>query len=203
VGLGRHPHIVHAQWVQAFEGKPFIFQEYLSGGTLVQMFKREGILAIGRALELALRLCDAMAYAQEQLDLVHRDLKPSNLMLAKDGSLKATDFGLAKVVEAVSQPQQTVGPAAGPVSALRAIGLAGLGGRNRGVRGVFGGLGEAVYPILKRRKAGLEIQDNLNEFCFGELLQLLSCHGGDPCCDGECDRAAYNMDVVSSERVPA
>ena len=91
----------------------------------------------------------------------------------------------------------------------RAIGLASLGGSNRGVRGVFRGLGEALDLLLqlgdgglKLRDEGLLLKDDLDELGLGQLLQLLEGHGGGSWSDEGCERAAvdYGLSILRATR---
>jgi serine/threonine protein kinase len=111
VMLDHHPNIVTARWVERIEGSPCLVLEYVHGGDLAQLLQK-GSLPVERALELALQFCDGMAYAHHKLGIVRRDVKPSNCLLAKNGPLKVTDFGLARTF---GQAQE------------EALGLSGLG----------------------------------------------------------------------------
>ena len=95
VMLDRHPNIVTAHWVERIEGFPCLVLEYVPGGDLAHLL-RKGSLPVERSLELTLQFCDGMAYAHRKLGIVHRDVKPANCLLAEDGTLKVTDFGLAR-----------------------------------------------------------------------------------------------------------
>jgi serine/threonine protein kinase/predicted TPR repeat methyltransferase len=95
VMLDRHPNIVTAHWVERIEGFPCLVLEYVPGGDLAHLL-RKGPLPVERSLELTLQFCDGMAYAHRKLGIVHRDVKPANCLLAEDGTLKVTDFGLAR-----------------------------------------------------------------------------------------------------------
>src|SRR5207249_9517227 len=68
--------------------------EFVRGGSLATELKG-GPLPPQRAAQLVETLARAMHCAHER-DVVHRDLKPANVLLAADGTVKITDFGLAK-----------------------------------------------------------------------------------------------------------
>jgi len=80
------------------EGQPYFVMEYVEGVALVDYCDRER-LSIAARLELFLEVCDAVAYAHQQL-IVHRDLKPSNILVTKEGTPKLLDFGLGQVLDA-------------------------------------------------------------------------------------------------------
>ncbi len=60
-------------------------------------------MAIKKAVDIMLKVTDALDYAHQQ-GVVHRDIKPANIMELKDGSIRITDFGIARIV-ATSQTQ--------------------------------------------------------------------------------------------------
>lgn len=100
--LDCHPNIVQAVSVEALDGRLFIVLEYvepddLGRNTLSQHLKAP--IASGQALRWALQFCDGMAYAASRGITPHRDIKPDNLMVSRDGTLKITDFGLARLWE--------------------------------------------------------------------------------------------------------
>jgi serine/threonine-protein kinase len=90
-----HPNIVGIyDWGQA-HGTYFIVMELIDGRSLRDVIKSEGALLPRRAIEIAAEVAAALSVAH-LAGLVHRDVKPGNILLAKDGTVKVTDFGIAR-----------------------------------------------------------------------------------------------------------
>ena len=91
-----HPHVVTIHAVGEQAGAPYLVMEYVAGGSLSELLRREGPLP-WRAAAGALRdACLGLA-AAHAAGIVHRDVKPANLMRAPDGRVKLVDFGLARL----------------------------------------------------------------------------------------------------------
>ena len=74
---------------------PYLVMEFIEGETLGTKLRRQQTLPVRDAVQTVIAIARALASAHQQ-NLVHRDVKPSNvLLLAKDGTPKITDFGLA------------------------------------------------------------------------------------------------------------
>lgn len=89
-----HPNIVKVLDTVAHEGDQYIIMEYVPGGSLSNLLTEMKRLPIKQAVSIALDLSDALIRAH-RLDIVHRDIKPDNVLIAKDGTPRLTDFGVA------------------------------------------------------------------------------------------------------------
>ncbi|HXD30628.1 MAG TPA: tetratricopeptide repeat protein [Pyrinomonadaceae bacterium] len=103
IGLDVHQNITQARLVQKIENKPFLFLEYVSGGDLSGWIGTPRLTEdLSKVLLFAVQFCDGMTYAVAKGIKAHRDIKPQNCLVTEDGTLKITDFGLAKVLDDVS-----------------------------------------------------------------------------------------------------
>jgi len=109
----KHPNIVRLFGAGKHQRIPYYAMEFVEGESLDRVLaRRGGKLPWEEVVELGQQLCAALQHAHEQ-GIIHRDLKPSNLMLLKDGTLKLTDFGIAKDLDvtALTEAHCTVGTA--------------------------------------------------------------------------------------------
>jgi WD40 repeat protein len=97
----QHPNIVQIYEVGEHGGLPFFSLEFCPGGGLDRKLNGTPLPA-KEAASLVEVLARAM-HAAHQKGVVHRDLKPANVLLAEDGTLKITDFGLAKKLDEAGQ----------------------------------------------------------------------------------------------------
>ena len=91
-----HPNIVKTYGAYEEKGNHYLVMEYVAGGTLYDLLKKERKLPVKRALNIALELSDALVRAHH-LGIIHRDIKPGNVLLAEDGTPRLTDFGVAHI----------------------------------------------------------------------------------------------------------
>src|SRR3954466_9056155 len=101
-----HPHIVTVIDRGEDGGQQFIVFEYVDGENLKQLVERMGPLPTRRAVELAVEIANALAFAHEH-GLVHRDVKPQNVLITPDGDAKVTDFGIARSLDVEHGMTQT------------------------------------------------------------------------------------------------
>jgi serine/threonine protein kinase len=91
-----HPNIVKNLAYGDHEGTPYLVMDYVSGGTLKKRLGEP--IPWKEAITLILPLARALSYAHKQ-KIIHRDIKPSNILIAGDGRLLLSDFGVAKILE--------------------------------------------------------------------------------------------------------
>lgn len=89
-----HPNIVDIYDIAGRAGLLWYTMEYVRGPNLAQLVEREGPFPMDLVLQMLRQALLALAHAHAA-GLVHRDIKPENLLLAPDGTLRVTDFGLA------------------------------------------------------------------------------------------------------------
>lgn len=89
-----HPNIVNIYEIGGRSGLIWYTMELIDGPSLAQLVERNGPLPLDKVLRILREGLSALAHAHG-FGLVHRDIKPENLLIARDGSLQITDFGLA------------------------------------------------------------------------------------------------------------
>jgi hypothetical protein len=91
-----HPHIVRFYEAGCENGIYYFAMEYVEGQGLDALLEQQGRLPWSEVLEIALQVCAALKHAHDH-GIIHRDLKPANLLRTAEGTIKLTDFGVAKL----------------------------------------------------------------------------------------------------------
>lgn len=99
-----HPNIVGISDVGEFENQQYIVMEYVDGMTLKQYIIQKAPLSNDEAIEITTEILSAMDMAHSH-GIIHRDLKPQNVLVAQSGTVKVTDFGIAKALLETSLTQ--------------------------------------------------------------------------------------------------
>ncbi|MBZ0095749.1 MAG: serine/threonine protein kinase [Sulfuricella sp.] len=94
-GRLNHPNIVTIYDVGRADHVAFMAMEYLEGRELKEIIASGEALQPDRVAEIIAQVADALAFAHDH-GIVHRDIKPANIMVLRNGSVKITDFGIAK-----------------------------------------------------------------------------------------------------------
>ena len=92
-----HHNIMSVYDVSTHEGTDYIVMELIDGITLKQYMEKKGTLNWKETLHFAMQIAKALEHAHSQ-GIVHRDIKPHNVMVLKNGSVKVTDFGIARLM---------------------------------------------------------------------------------------------------------
>lgn len=112
VGKVNHPHVVQIYEVGELEGVPYLVLEYVEGGSIDSWITKQGPLTVLQATQAVADATDGLA-AAHSVDMLHRDIKPANLLVAADGKVKLTDFGLAKLTSTASAAATRAGQVIG------------------------------------------------------------------------------------------
>ncbi|MBR4950058.1 MAG: Stk1 family PASTA domain-containing Ser/Thr kinase [Clostridia bacterium] len=110
IAMLSHVNIVDVYDVCLEDNIQYIVMELVDGITLKEYISHEKVLSWKTAVNLAMQILNALNHAHER-GIIHRDIKPHNIMLLKDGTIKVTDFGIARVArfETQTMSDKTIG----------------------------------------------------------------------------------------------
>ena len=110
ISMLSHPNIVKIYAVSVKENLKYLVMELVPGITLKNYINKKGALPYREALLYTRQILKALEHAHSK-GIVHRDIKPHNIMLLKNGLIKVTDFGIAKLpdAETLSSPDTAIG----------------------------------------------------------------------------------------------
>jgi len=131
-----HPNIAQVYDYGVDGASHFIVMEYAEGSDLAHLIREHGRLTPSDAVRVAEQVCAALATAHRS-GVVHRDVKPGNVIVRPDGTVKVTDFGIARALGQASltdtgtvmgtaayvAPEQARGEATTPSSDLYSLGI--------------------------------------------------------------------------------
>ncbi|MWK38547.1 tetratricopeptide repeat protein [Actinomadura sp. J1-007] len=153
ISLQPHRNVVTATSVDLIEGFPCLEMEYVDGGDLSALLAA-GPLKAERAVRLGIQFCDGMGHASRQLGLVHRDVKPANCLLTSDGTLKVTDFGLARAFDRPADAAHT-GVPAGAAAFVTTV------------------IGTPAYMAPEQFRPGQRLDTRTDIYAFGVMLHQM------------------------------
>ncbi len=95
IAMLSHPNIVKVYDVSFGDLIQYIVMEYIDGITLKEYIEHEGSLRWKDAVHFTIQILKGLQHAHDK-GIVHRDVKPQNIMVLPDGTIKVTDFGIAR-----------------------------------------------------------------------------------------------------------
>lgn len=95
IAVMSHKNIVKVFDVSFGDRLQYIVMEYIEGITLKEYIEQQGVLDWKEALFFIIQILKALQHAHDK-GIVHRDVKPQNIMLLENGTIKVTDFGIAR-----------------------------------------------------------------------------------------------------------
>lgn len=79
----------------------YIVMEYIKGKTLKQIILQNGCMDSNLVIDYGMQIAKALECAHKN-NIIHRDIKPHNILITEDGTVKVTDFGIAKAASSVT-----------------------------------------------------------------------------------------------------
>ena len=98
VSMLSHPNIVSIRDVSFDTPRKYLVMEYIEGISLRTYMDKRGALELDEFFSFSEQILAALEHAHNR-GVIHRDIKPQNILVLKDGFIKVTDFGIAKVSE--------------------------------------------------------------------------------------------------------
>ncbi len=109
-----HPNIVKVYDVSFGDRMQYIVMEYIDGITLKDYIERCGSIDVKDTIHFIVQILRALQHAHDK-GIIHRDIKPQNIMLLEDGTIKVTDFGIARFSKSNTKSMTMTNKAIGSV----------------------------------------------------------------------------------------
>ena len=103
-----HPNIVTVYDAGEDSGLLFLAMEFIEGSTLEALIRAQRTIPATQTIDIIRQVCAGLDFAHAK-GIIHRDVKPGNIMLAGNGLVKITDFGIARAGEVMTITGQVVG----------------------------------------------------------------------------------------------
>jgi serine/threonine-protein kinase len=160
-----HPHIVRFYDAGVQDNQYYYAMEFVAGKNFDEVLQERGRLDWRETLVIAMQLCPALKHAHDH-GIIHRDIKPQNLLQAEDGTVKLSDFGVARVF-AGKQLTAT----GGLVGTAEFLSPEQAGGKPVSNRSDLYSLGVVLYTMLTGRPPfqGRSVLDLLHKHRFGQF----------------------------------
>lgn len=110
VSMLTHPNVVSVYDVAMSSKDKYIVLEYAVGITLKEYLREKGPLTASEVIHIAVQILAGLEHAHSK-GIIHRDIKPQNIIIAPDGAIKVTDFGIAKLPgsETITMSDKAIG----------------------------------------------------------------------------------------------
>jgi eukaryotic-like serine/threonine-protein kinase len=110
-----HPGIVATHEYGEDGAYAYIVMEYVEGRSLRECFEHGIVFSVTQAIDIVVQLLEALEHAHQR-GVWHRDIKPSNILITRDGPVKVTDFGIARIASSGEEPEEEIMGTAGFVA---------------------------------------------------------------------------------------
>lgn len=95
IGLPEHPNIVSCRYFRTIGQKLALFSEYVDGLSLAEWLQEDSERSFEDKLDISIQIARGLGTAHKH-GIIHQDVKPANILVSRDGTVKVTDFGLAR-----------------------------------------------------------------------------------------------------------
>lgn len=104
-----HPNIVNIHDIGQEDAMHYLVIEYIDGENLKEFIRKNKEITFQETLNIISQICEALQHAHDN-NIVHRDVKPQNILIANDGRVKLTDFGIAvETTETITNNDMVMG----------------------------------------------------------------------------------------------